>query len=182
MEKKRERMFLRMGLLLCDRSPVWATNVHWDLDRHYWWLSVNGDCFIGGDIYLARWAKPQISKSIQTFVNTIGFFCKFRTVSFLARTKDLYIISFTIVHSTFTGFTSFTSLSQFNSFTLFTQFYSGGFTHFTGFNGITLRASFFFGRWWKDYLVKLPSSWWTSITWWKIRFMRTVMLKVMLSH
>ena len=64
MEKKRERMFLRMGLLLCDRSPVWATNVHWDLDRHYWWLSVNGDCFIGGDIYLARWAKPQISKSI----------------------------------------------------------------------------------------------------------------------
>ena len=41
---------LRMGLLLCDRSPVCGTNVHWGSHRHYWWLSVNWDCFIGGNI------------------------------------------------------------------------------------------------------------------------------------
>ena len=43
-----------MGHLLSDRSPIFGTNVPRDLVWHYWWLSVNWDCFIGEDISLTN--------------------------------------------------------------------------------------------------------------------------------
>lgn len=43
-----------IGHLLSDRSPIFGTNVPRDLVWHYWWLSVNWDCFIGEDISLTN--------------------------------------------------------------------------------------------------------------------------------